>query len=117
MKTSRFTRRGFLQRSAIAGVGGALAGTSMLTRPAMAALNGPVNALTWGGRVMQDQQDDFLKETGVRVNFIRASGNSENLAQIQLGRGSQYDILRLAPLWGPQFSARGIIEALRTEQW
>src|SRR5690348_5221553 len=118
MTTGRFTRRDFLRRSAIVGAGGAaLAGTSMLTRPARAALAGPVNALTWGGRVMQDQQDDFLKESGVRVNFIGASGNSENLAKIKLGGGSQYDIVGVDALWVPKFYEEGVIEAFDMASW
>src|SRR5690348_10989814 len=118
MTTGRFTRRDFLRRSAIVGAGGAaLAGTSMLTRPARAALAGPVNALTWGGRVMQDQQDDFYKESGVHVNFIGASGNSENLAKIKLGGGSQYDIVGVDALWVPKFYEEGVIEAFDMASW
>jgi len=111
------TRRQFLQRSAVAGLGAAaaMAGTASLIRPARAALEGPVNAFTWGGRVIKDEMADFLAETGVHVNFIGASGNSENLAKIKLGGGAQYDIVGVDALWVPKFYEEGVIEAFDME--
>jgi len=120
MIKSRLTRRKFLQSSTMAGLGtaAALRGTSSLITPARAAtLEGPVNALTWGGRVIQSQQDDFYKESGVHVNFIGASGNSENLAKIKLGGGSQYDIVGVDALWVPKFYEEGVIEAFDMSSW
>jgi spermidine/putrescine transport system substrate-binding protein len=120
MTIVRSTRREFLRSSAMAGMGtaAALKGTSLLTSPARAAsLRGPVNALTWGGRVMQDQMDDFFQETGARVNFVGASGNSENLAKIKLGGGSQYDIVGVDALWVPKFYEEGVIEAFDMQTW
>ena len=114
------TRRQFLQGTAAAGLGAAatLAGASSLVRPARAAaLEGPVNAFTWGGRVIKDEAADFLAETGVHVNFIGASGNSENLAKLKLGGGAQYDIVGVDALWVPKFYEEGVIEAIDMEAW
>src|SRR5262249_6679852 len=113
------TRRQFLQGSAVAGLGAAagMTGATGLIKPARAALEGPVNAFTWGGRVIKDEMADFLAETGVHVNFIGASGNSENLAKIKLGGGAQYDIVGVDALWVPKFYQEGVIEAIDMESW
>lgn len=114
------TRRDFLQGAAAAGIGAAAwqSGAFSLGRPARAqALEGPVNALTWGGHVEQQQVDDFLAETGVRLNFIGASGNSENLAKIKLGGGDQYDLVGVDALWVPKFYEEGVIELIDLESW
>jgi spermidine/putrescine-binding protein len=114
------TRRQFLRDSALAGAGAAagltlpspLAGTGRA-----ATLEGPLNAFTWGGRIMQSEVDDFQKETGVHLNFIGASGNSENLAKVKLGGGSQYDIVGVDALWVPKFYEEGVIEVFDMESW
>jgi spermidine/putrescine-binding protein len=114
------TRREFLRNSVIGGVGAAaaLTGASSLIRPARAAtLQGPVNALTWGGRVMKDEMDDFYNETGVHMNFVGASGNSDNLAKIKLGGGDQFDIVGVDALWVPKFYEEGVIEVFDFASW
>jgi spermidine/putrescine transport system substrate-binding protein len=109
------TRRQFLHASALAGIGAA----SRLATPANAQTNlqGPVNAFTWGGRIIPPEVADFQKETGVRLNFIGASGNSENLAKVKLGGGKQYDIVGVDALWVPKFYEEGVIEAFDMETW
>ena len=72
--------------------------------------------LSWGSRNFQMQIDDFLKETGCHVNFIGASGNSENLAKIKLGGGDQYDIVGVDALWVPKFYQEGVIEVFDFEK-
>jgi len=108
-------RRDFIRRSTAAGVGAVLG--SSFARPARAALEGPVNALTWGGHVEKQQVEDFYNETGVRLNFIGASGNSDNLAKIKLGGGEQYDIVGVDALWVPKFHEEGVIEVFDLESW
>lgn len=113
------TRREFLQDSAIGGLGAtaALGGVSSLISPARAAnLEGPVNVLSWGSRNMQHEIEDFYKETGVHINFIGASGNSENLAKIKLGGGDQYDVVGVDALWVPKFYELGVIEVFDFEK-
>jgi spermidine/putrescine-binding protein len=121
MYRGRRTRREFLRDTALGGIGAAAAlqGSSSLIRPARAAgnLQGPVNALTWGGRIMKDEVDDFYNETGVHMNFIGASGNSENLSKIKLGGGDQYDIVGVDALWVPKFYEEGAIEVFDFESW
>ena len=56
------------------------------------------------------------KETGCHVNFIGASGNSENLAKIKLGGGDQYDIVGVDALWVPKFYQEGVIEVFDFEK-
>lgn len=105
------SRRDFLYGAGVAGVGAAAALTASRLRPARAAqLEGPVNAFTWGGRIMESEIKDFYEETGVRLNHIGASGNSENLAKIKLGGGAQYDIVGVDALWVPKFYEEGVIE-------
>src|SRR5205823_11640016 len=101
----KHTRREFLRNSTAAGIAAAALGSGLpLDRPARAAeLEGPVNILSWGSRNFSMQIDDFLKDTGVHVNFVGASGNSENLAKIKLGGGDQYDIVGVDALWVPKF--------------
>ncbi|MBV8913073.1 MAG: extracellular solute-binding protein [Acetobacteraceae bacterium] len=117
MSSVRPTRRDFLRRTA-AGAGAAL-GASRLVRPARAGANltGPVNAFTWGGRIIPSEIADFAKETGVRVNHIGASGNSENLAKLKLGGGSQYDVVGVDALWVPKFYQEGVIEVFDMASW
>ena len=120
MIRTRHTRRDFLRTAALTGAGAAavLGGSSPLIRPARAAqLEGPVNALTWGGRIMKSEVADFAAETGVQLNFIGASGNSENLAKIKLGGGSQYDIVGVDALWVPKFYEEGVIEVFDMAAW
>ena len=95
-ETGGTTRRDFMRRAAIAGLGAGAAMTSGLSaiRPAAAAkIEGPLNLFTWGGHIEKSEFDDFFKETGVRVNFTGAAGNAEDLAKLKLGGGSQYDIV------------------------
>jgi spermidine/putrescine-binding protein len=102
--TNDWTRRRILQGAAGAGMAGA---ASQLVKPARAAnLEGPVNAFTWGGRIIPTEVADFQKETGVKLNFIGASGNSENLAKVKLGGGAQYDIVGVDALWVPNSTKR-----------
>lgn len=111
-------RRDFLRGVGTAAVGAAAwqSGFGRGTASAQ-ALEGPVNALTWGGHVEQTEVDDFFNETGVRVNFIGASGNSENLAKIKLGGGEQYDLVGVDALWVPKFYEEGVIEPFDLESW
>ncbi len=112
---SGWTRRRMLQGVAAAGVGGA---ASRLVAPARAAnLQGPINAFTWGGRIIPTEVADFQKETGVKLNFIGASGNSENLAKVKLGGGAQYDIVGVDALWVPKFYQEGVIEVFDMASW
>jgi spermidine/putrescine-binding protein len=112
---SGWTRRRVLQGVAGAGIGGA---ASHLVTPAKAAnLQGPVNAFTWGGRIIPAEVADFQKETGVKLNFIGASGNSENLAKVKLGGGGQYDIVGVDALWVPKFYEEGVIEVFDMASW
>jgi len=113
------TRRKFIRNVAAAGVAAPalIGGARALITPAKAALEGPVNAFTWGGRIMPAEVADFQKETGVRLNFIGASGNSENLAKVKLGGGKQYDIVGVDALWVPKFYQEGIIDVADLESW
>ena len=112
---SGWTRRRVLQGLAGAGIGSA---ASHLVTPAKAAnLQGPVNAFTWGGRIIPTEVADFQKETGVKLNFIGASGNSENLAKVKLGGGAQYDIVGVDALWVPKFYEEGVIEVFDMASW
>jgi spermidine/putrescine-binding protein len=112
------TRRTFLQSAAIGGVASAaFGGASSLVSGARAAnLEGPLNILSWGSRNFSVEIDDFLKETGVHVNFVGASGNSENLAKIKLGGGDQFDIVGVDALWVPKFYEEGVIEVFDFEK-
>jgi spermidine/putrescine-binding protein len=115
-----WTRRHMLQRAAQAGIGGAAFGTaSRFATPAKAATNpqGPVNAFTWGGRIIPTEVADFQKETGIKLNFVGASGNSENLAKVKLGGGAQYDIVGVDALWVPKFYQEGVIEVFDMASW
>jgi spermidine/putrescine-binding protein len=119
-KRPRCSRRDFLRSAAVGGLGAAAwqSGALRLTGPANAAnLEGPLNVLTWGGHVEQAQVDDFFAETGVRLNFIGASGNSDNLAKIKLGSGAQYDLVGVDALWVPKFYEEGVIELIDLESW
>src|SRR5215475_7494315 len=112
---SGWTRRRMLQSVAGASIVGA---ASPLMTPAEAAnLQGPVNAFTWGGRIIPTEVTDFQKETGVKLNFIGASGNSENLAKVKLGGGAQYDIVGVDALWVPKFYQEGVIEVFDMAAW
>ena len=114
------TRRDFMRRAAIAGLGAGAAMTSGLPaiRPAAAAqLEGPLNLFTWGGHIEKSEFDDFFKETGVRVNFTGAAGNAEDLAKLKLGGGSQYDIVGVDALWVPKFYEEGVIEVIDLEKF
>lgn len=112
------TRRQFLTTAAglgtMAGQGLPLGG---LSSARAAPLEGPLNAFTWGGRLMQDEVTDFQKETGVHLNFIGASGNSENLAKVKLGGGGQYDIVGVDALWVPKFYEEGVIDVIDMASW
>jgi spermidine/putrescine transport system substrate-binding protein len=112
------TRREFLQNSALGGLAAATLGsTSPFVSSARAAnLEGPLNILSWGSRNFSVEIDDFLQETGVHVNFVGASGNSENLAKIKLGGGEQYDIVGVDALWVPKFYEEGVIEVFDFEK-
>ncbi|MBV8563872.1 MAG: extracellular solute-binding protein [Methylobacteriaceae bacterium] len=114
------TRRDFLRNAGFAGIGAAagLSYPGSSGSPARAAaLEGPVNAFTWGGRIMQKEVADFEQETGVHLNFIGASGNSENLAKVKLGGGDQYDIVGVDALWVPKFYEEGVIEVFDMASW
>src|SRR5579859_7474576 len=112
---SEWTRRRVLQGVGAAGIGSA---ASRFVAPAEAAnLQGPVNAFTWGGRIIPTEVADFQKETGVKLNFIGASGNSENLAKVKLGGGAQYDIVGVDALWVPKFYEEGVIEVFDMAAW
>ena len=111
------TRREFLKTSVMGGAAAALGARLPIDSPARAAaLEGPVNVLSWGSRNFQMQIDDFLKDTGCQVNFTGASGNSENLAKIKLGGGDQYDIVGVDALWVPKFYQEGVIEVFDFEK-
>ena len=75
---AKHTRREFLRNSALGGVAAATFGSNLPfnVKARAAELEGPVNILSWGSRNFSLQIDDFLKETGVHVNFVGASGNS-----------------------------------------
>jgi spermidine/putrescine transport system substrate-binding protein len=111
------SRRDFLRNTALGAGAAAMLGVRPEVARAAGQLQGPVNALTWGGRIIPEEISDFQKETGVRVNFIGASGNSENLAKIKLGGGSQYDIVGVDALWVPKFYQEGVIEVFDMESW
>jgi len=66
---------------------------------------------------MKDEMDDFYNETGVHMNFVGASGNSDNLAKIKLGGGDQFDIVGVDALWVPKFYEEGAIEVFDFESW
>jgi spermidine/putrescine-binding protein len=112
------TRREFMRRAAATGVGAAALKFGLLgSAEAATAPAGPVNVLTWGGHVEKSEIEDFGKETGIRVNFIGGSGNSENMAKIKLGGGAQYDLVGVDALWVPKYYQEGIIEAFDMEAW
>ena len=112
----KHTRREFLRNSALGGLAAASLGNNLLVSPARAAMEGPLNILSWGSRNFSVEIDDFLKETGVHVNFVGASGNSENLAKIKLGGGEQFDIVGVDALWVPKFYEEGVIEVFDFEK-
>ncbi len=114
----KHTRREFLRNSAMGGLAAAttMTGVSSMVSPARAAIEGPLNILSWGSRNFQVEIDDFLKETGVHVNFVGASGNSENMAKIKLGGGDRYDIVGVDALWVPKFYEEGLIDVFDFEK-
>src|SRR5262249_20487752 len=75
------------------------------------------NVLTWGGHVEKAEIADFAAKTGVNVNFIGGSGNSENMSKIKLGGGAQYDLVGVDALWVPKYYKEGLIEAFDMEAW
>jgi spermidine/putrescine-binding protein len=120
VRSTRGTRRDFLRTAGMAGIGAAagLGYPAQFAGPARAAtLQGPVNAFTWGGRIIPKEIADFEQQTGVRLNFIGASGNSENLAKVKLGGGDQYDLVGVDALWVPKFYEEGIIDVIDMESW
>jgi spermidine/putrescine-binding protein len=112
------TRRQFIKDAAYFGAAAGLGLSADHVSPARAAtLEGPVNAFTWGGRIMADEVADFESQTGVHLNFIGASGNSENLAKVKLGGGNQYDIVGVDALWVPKFYQEGVIDVIDMASW
>src|SRR5271165_4347215 len=119
-KSKGGTRRDFLRNAGVVGIGAATGLGSAVPfggAARAATLEGPVNAFTWGGRIMQNEIADFQQQTGVHLNFIGASGNSENLAKVKLGGGDQYDIVGVDALWVPKFYEEGVIEVFDMESW
>ena len=80
-------------------------------RKAHAALSGTVNFTTWPTYFAQENIDNFVKDTGVKVNITVFGSNEEMLAKLQAG-STGWDVFVPTNYTISTYHELGLIEAL-----